>query len=79
MSKRFSASQQSVFDETTFWSIANTHRDERQRGAGEAVAFEAAVTVLGQRFPTASRETMLVITEAIIARAAPGPLEWFCD
>ena len=82
MSERFSDSQQVVFDqidETTFWSIANTHRTERQRGAGEVAAFEAAVAVLGQRFPTTSRQTMFVITKAIIARTAPGPLEWFWD
>jgi len=82
MSERFSASQQTMFDqidETTFWSIANTHRAERKRGASVAAAVKAAVTVLGQQFPTAPRQTMLVVTEAIIARAAPGPLEWFWD
>lgn len=82
MSERFNAFQQTMFDqidEATFWSIATPHRAERQRGVSEAAAVEAAVTVLGQLFPTASRQTMLVVTKVIIARAAPGSLEWFCD
>ena len=65
MSERFNASQQIVFDqigETTFWSIANTHRAERLRGADDAAAFEAAVALVGQRFPIAPRQTMLIIT-----------------
>ncbi|MGI9451854.1 MAG: hypothetical protein ACR2QH_14630, partial [Geminicoccaceae bacterium] len=70
MSERFSASQQAVFDqidEKTFWAIASAHRTELQRGAGEAAAFEAALTVLSHRFPMISRRAMAVITEAIVA------------
>lgn len=82
MSIDLSAAQQAVFDqidETTFWAIAGVYRTERQRGRGEAAAFDEAVAVLGDRFPTASRGTIANVTRTVLARAASGPLDWFWD
>ncbi|MGI9433560.1 MAG: hypothetical protein ACR2Q4_01815 [Geminicoccaceae bacterium] len=82
MSTCLNAAQQSVFDqidETTFWTMACAYRNEHQRSLSEAAAFEKAVAVLRDRFPTASRETIAVVTINVLARAAPGPLDWFWD
>ena len=82
MSRFINATQQTIFDqidETTFWAIACAYRTERQRGQNEAAAFDAAVAVLGDRFPTASQGTIDVIARVVLARAAPTPLDWFWE
>ena len=82
MSRFLSACQQAVFDqidETAFWSIAGVYRSERQRGQREPAAFEAAVAKLIDRFPTASRKTIAIVTRIVLARAAPALLDWFWE
>ncbi|MGI9449968.1 MAG: hypothetical protein ACR2QH_04925 [Geminicoccaceae bacterium] len=77
-----SAAQKNVFDqidETTFWAIAYAYRIERQREQNEAAAFEEASAVLGDRFPTVSGGTIDVVARAVLARAAPAPLDWFWE
>jgi hypothetical protein len=82
MSERLSPSQRAIFDqidETTFCSIAHAYRTTLQNGVTEAIAFEAAVAVLSDHFPTKSRRTIVAVTGAVVAHAAPGPLDWFWE
>ena len=82
MSRYLNPAQQAVFDqidERTFWAMASAYRNERQRGRGEAAAFEEALAVLGERFAIVSLGTITNVTKTVLARAASGPPDWFWE